>query len=1832
MREFLGQLTGEIICDKGEFTVYRPSKDAGEEPVLVKVPSARRPPAATIERLEHEYEVTRGLNPELIVRPLRIERRAERVALVLEDDGTQVNVAELLGAPMEAGLFLKIALGTTMALAEIHQHALIHKDLKPQNLLFNPGTGHVRMTGFGIASRLPRERQNPEPPEGITGTLAYMAPEQTGRMNRSIDSRSDLYALGCTFYEMLTGVLPFTATDPMGWVHCHIAKEPMPPGERVAVPGQISAIVMKLLAKPAEERYQTASGLAADLRRCLAEWESCGRIDPFPLGAHDIPDRLVIPEKLYGRDSEINVLLAAFERVVAGGTSELVLISGYSGIGKSSVVNELHKVLVAPRGLFASGKFDQFKRDIPYATLAQAFQTLVRQVLGKSETEVAHWRDTLREALGPNGQLIINIIPEIELVIGEQPPVPELASQDAQNRFQMVFRRFLGVFARPEHPLVLFLDDLQWLDSATLDLFDYLITEPEVQHLLLVGAYRDNEVGRLHPLMRMMESIRKTPARIQEIVLAPLGHHDVCRLVSDSLHCEQDRAEPLALLIHEKTGGNPFFAIQFFTALAEQGLLAFNPDTAAWNWDLAHIGSRGFTDNIVDLMVGKLNRLPKATQETLKQLACLGNTADIATLSLVLGEEEESTHAALWDAVRAGLVLHLKETYAFLHDRVQEAAYSLIPEGGQAAAHLRIGRVLAARTASAELDEKIFEILNQLNRGAALIWRQKEKNRLAELNMIAGRRAKSSTAYKSALGYFSAGIALLGSDPWENQHDLTYQLCFGRAQCEYLNTNFEEALSQFDALLTRAKTKLQKVEIYCAEVDIYTRKTELAKAVELGIEGLGLFGIKISPHPTRKQVLAEYNQLWVKLGARRIEELAALPGMTDPEMHSAMSILEVLYTGALCTDQNLFLSWSCHMVDISLTHGNCDASAMGYGYMGLALGPVFGRYREGYDFGKLGYDLVEKHGLLAYKAKINFIFGDCINCWHRHLGTDMEYLRVAFDTAVEVGDLTTACYCCNHIAINFLALGKPLEEVHREAERRQEFTRRYRFDPPSEAIIAIDRVTQNMRGLTAHFSTFSGDHFDQAEYESFMDGYGTCIVTCWYYIMKLQARFMSGDFKEAKAAAEKAAPLLWSTMGHIQEAEYWFYYPLVVAACHQLGSPKEQRESLKTLKLCQEKLRKWAENCPENFLNKYALVSAEIARITRRPLEEAMALYEQAILSARENGFVQNEGIANELAAGIYLERGFETIARAYLREARCCYARWGAAGKVRQLDERHPWLAQTAALETVTMAVPPGQLDVMTIVKAQRAISSEIVLERLAETLLRIVLENAGAQKGYLYVIPETQLLAVIKPGREEMPIEFSRAPSVAISCVSTSILNYVKRACETVILSNAGANAGEFSEDPYILQAKPKSLLCMPIVRQARLIGVLYLENNLVAGAFTQERRAVLEMLASQAAISLETARLYSNLQRSQDDLKDQTCILQSILDSMGDGVIVANEQGEFILFNPAAKEILGIDAIEGGIEHWAKQYGMYLPDQCTLYPAEELPLSKALRGESVDKAEIFMLHSKRPQGFWLSVTARPLTDQTGLARGGVAVFSDFTARKKAEEELGKLNAELEQKVDERTAQLRAALRKETLLRREIHHRVKNNLQVISSLLFLQSIHVSDAGTQEVLRESRSRTRALALIHEKLYQSDNLTKIEFASYIRQLAASMFESYRISASTVQLRIAATGIFLGLDVAIPCGLIITELVSNALKYAFSEGKTGRIDIEFQLVKNGIFQFSVRDSGAGLPEGFDPEKVRTLGVKLVCDLATQLNGTVEFKNENGTVVNITFPEPLGSEHE
>ena len=1492
---------GERVFSRG----WRLDDNGNRLAVLLVALVADHPSRSELDRLTHEYELRDELDGAWAARPLALTRDAGRTVLVLDDLGGEP-LDRLLGRPLEVERFLRLAVAVTSALGKLHQRGLVHKDIKPASILFNEATGEVRLTGFGIASRFARERQSPHPPETIAGTLAYMAPEQTGRMNRSIDSRSDLYALGVTLYQMLTGVLPLTATDPMEWVHCHIARKPVPPAERLeSVPAPVSAVVMKLLAKTPEDRYQTAGGVKRDLRRCLAEWQARCRIDDFPLGLRDTPNRLLIPEKLYGRDREIATLLSCFDRIIKTGVPELVLVSGYSGMGKSSVVDELHKVLVQPRGLFASGKFDQYKRDIPYATLVQAFQSLVRPLLSTSDAELASWRRALLEALGPNGRLMIDLIPELKLIIGDQPPVPELPPQQAQSRFQLVFRRFISVFARTNQPLAVFLDDLQWLDAATLDLLEDLLRS-DIQHLMLIGAYRDNDVAPAHPLMKKLGGIRAANGKVVEIKLSRLDQEHLGQLVADALHCQPERAAPLAKLLHVKTDGNPFFAIQFLSSLVEEGLLAFDHDGARWSWDIDRIHAKGYTDNVVDLMVGKLTRLPTETQNALQQLACLGNIAERTALSMVLGISEDQLDTTLWPARHQELVERVAGAYRFVHDRVQEAAYEQIPEQMRCEMHLRMGRLLAVHAAPENPQKAIFDIVNQLNRGASLMTSMQEREQLAALNLLAGERAKASTAYVSALNYFAAGAALLAEDCWERRRELPFALELNRAECEFLTGALPNAESHLAALFARVTDMADRAAVTRLGIDLYLALNKPSRSVAVGLEYLKYLGVSWSPHPTDEEARRAYQRVWSELGRRATEELIALPLMTDPASLASLDLLNRLSSPAQYTDLNLYTLVVCQMLRLTLDRGNSDASAVAYGRLGMIAGLRFGEYEGAYRVGQLAYDLVEQRGLWRFQAGVYLNFGNMVMPWTRHIRTCCEHIGRAFDAAQKAGDLVYAGICSGLRVLNLLTVGDALADIEREAERVQ--FGHLQLGTNLEIVSVALAIVRMLRGATVSFGSLDNGQFDEQRIERrFTNTSDVTAGQCLYWICKLQARFMAGDYATAVDAASRAQPLLSMSLTIMEAADYHFYSALSYAAVCDSMPAGQRTSTLEALAPHHRQLASWAAACSENFESRAALVGAEIARIDGRALD-AMDLYEQAIRSAQASDFVHNEALAKELAARFYAARGFDQIAHLYLRNARDCYLRWGADGKARQLDAMYPHLKmeEPAPAPTTTIAASVEQLDLATVIKVSQAISGEIVLKKLLEMLMRTALEHAGAERGLLILSrgAEQRIAAEATTDGDLVTVHL-RDEKVTATVLPESVLHYVLRTRESVILDDASSH-NPSSADPYIVENCLRSMLCLPLVNQGKLAGILYLENNLTPGVFTPDRVALSKVLASQAAISLENSRLYR-------DIEDRERKIRRLVDSNIIGIIIADREGRILEANDAFLRISGYDRLE-------------------------------------------------------------------------------------------------------------------------------------------------------------------------------------------------------------------------------------------------------------------------------------------------------------------------------
>jgi predicted ATPase/signal transduction histidine kinase/tRNA A-37 threonylcarbamoyl transferase component Bud32 len=1537
-----------------ETIIYRAQASINQAATILKVLKAEYPTLEAITRLKHEYQIRQNLNSEQIVKTITLETFNHRLGMVLEDFGGQ-SLGKLLEKEiLSPRVILTIAIQITKALEYLHQNQIIHKDIKPSNIIINSQTKQVKLTDFGIATKLNKENPQFNNPNSVEGTLAYMSPEQTGRMNRTLDYRTDFYSLGITLYEMLTGKLPFPSKDPLEIVYSHIAIQAISPHQiNLEIPQSVSDIVMKLMSKNAESRYQSAAGLLADLETCL-QLETTEKIADFQPGRLDILSQLLIPQKLYGREQQVNELLAAFERVGAGSPkslppkqntekpalpnpknlspeslspnqntekaahsqSELMLVSGYSGIGKSAVVNEVSKPITKAKGYFISGKFDQFKRNIPYASLIQAFNSLLRQLVTESAASLETWRTKILTALGTDGKVIAEVIPELELIIGKQPEVPEVGLTEAQNRFNRLFKEFLRVFAAKEHPLVIFLDDLQWADSATLKLMQTLITDPEQQYLLLIGAYRDNEVSPTHPLIQTVEEIEKTGTVVNNIVLKPLDLENVTELVAETLNNSTEKVKNLAELICNKTGGNPFFLTQLLQALYQDNLLKFNfsplGGTGGWNWSIDEIQAIGITDkSVVELVASRIEKLPTATQEVLKLAACVGDKFALDVLSLVSEESANATANELYAALQAGLILPLSDayriplvfdtaesinlkldtsrvSYKFLHDRVQQAAYSLIPEDQKQSTHLKIGQLLLHNTPSEKLEENIFDIVNQLNVGIDRISQQAEKIELAQLNSTAGRKAKAANAYEAAVKYLRVAMELLPADCWHSQYDLTLAIYESTAEAEYLNFNFENSKKLVDFVVQQAQTLLEKLNVYELQIQSYNGQNRLVEALNTGLKVLKLLGICFPENPKPLNIVAGLINTKLSLGLKRIEDLANLPVMTDPNQQAAMRILSGILSTAIQAKPQLVPLLAFTMVKLCLKYGNSPYASSAYVFYGVVMCKL-GDISLAYQCGQLAIRLLDKFPSRSIQSRIYASFGCFIQQWKSDLNSGLGDLMEGFKTGMESGELEYAGYSISQYCIYKLWMGEPLDLVEEETGKYLKLMQQYQLEVALQYISIERQTVLNLRGQAVERCYLVGDNFNELKTLPALIEAKSFIAVCLVYKAKAMLNFIFRNYAQALENSRLFEKYEEAAAGLYVVSVNNFYCSLSLLALYPKVDKGEQKQYLKKVIHLQKNMKKWAVHAPMNYQHKYDLVAAEKARVLGQNCQ-AMDLYDRAIDGAAKNGYTQEEALAYELAGEFYQSLGKQIISQAYLTKAYYGYIRWGALAKVKHLESIHPFLvAQTRGAETRNLDVTRTTtgnttsnglgdfLDLATFIKSSQAINSEIVLENLLSKLMKIILENAAAQKVVLLLLKDDKLcIEAVGNSTDNTATVLQSIPFENSEDLPVSAINYVFRSQKPLVLEDATV-AEHFNTDAYIREFQIKSILCLPLIYQSHLQGIIYLENKLTAGAFTTDRVEVLKVLVSQIAIAIENAHLYAEEQEKSQQLEKSFVELQ-------------------------------------------------------------------------------------------------------------------------------------------------------------------------------------------------------------------------------------------------------------------------------------------------------------------------------------------------------------------
>ncbi len=1511
------------------------------------------------------------------------------------EDFAGVPLEQLLDDSMSVESFLPLAIQLADAVAELHARGIIHKGLRPSGVFVNTATRQLKLANLASATRIPW--QQPEAGDMVlpAGMLPYMAPEQTGRMNRAIDFRTDLYALGVMFYRMLAGRLPFAADDPMEWVHCHIARTQSPLTElHPELPRALSDIVDKLLAKMADHRYQTAAGLRTDLETCLRWLSESGRIGAFALGTADVSSRLIVPQRLYGREREVEALMEMFERVVRTHSCELALVVGYSGIGKSALVQELYRPIIRQRCYFLTGKFDQYRRDVPYASLAGAFRGLMRQLLAETEGNVDAWRSRIRAALDINAQLIIDLVPELELLIGAQPPAPEMHGADARRRFFLAFAHFVAVFARPECPLVLFLDDLQWADAASLELLEYLVTTSRLRSFLLVGAYRDNDVGFGHPLTLMLESVQRSGIALHKLELGPLAPALVRQMTRDTMPSTRDVA-PLAELLYRKTLGNPFFLIQLIKTLVNEGMIAFDTRTASWKWDLEQIENQDYSDNVADLMSRRIAHMSVETRRVMQLAAVLGARVDVRSLAVIAGYEPGAIRDVLEEAVREGLLLAHGGSYAFLHDRVRQAAYGMLRVTERPALHVRIGRRLLAKLPRDAVEAKVFEVVDQLNRGLELISDPSERLQIARLDLVAGMRAKASGAFVAAATYLASGISLLPADAWDVCYETAFALHIHAAESTYLAGRFADADDQLSQLVARARNSNDVVAAIAVRVDLLTAQGRIAEAIETALAGMNRFGLSLPRCPTDEQVDHAYRAMWALLGERSIESLAALPPMQDSEQQALFRLIMCVVPGAYFFDFHLYLLLASHQVMLCLRHGNAEAAAFGYAVLALCLIARFGRYAEAAGFVSVAAELAERSEEPRLKLRAWMPLWGLAGFWIRPYRDSLEGLRRCFRLGVQLSDLTYACYAGIFIAAVRLNLGDPLDDIAREHAEALDYARAMNFGMMTDAAIAQRQLLRSLRGETERFGSLNDASFDESAFERAV--MGQPYTAAWYLVSKLQARFWAGDVEDAWSAAQALAPLREAMPAMPTYADYRYARALTIADRYASLSTEERAAGLGELREYQADLAALSRLCPENWRPRHALVSAELARIAGDVLLAEHA-YEEAISAVRSDD-VSHRALAYERAARFHRERGFELFADAYLREAHASYERWGAHGKVRQLEVGHPLLARSTS--ATGEATAPEALDAISIAKASRAISSAIVLADLQTVLLRLSMENAGACRGALLLAKQGRWMveAALDVDRGGPPLP--ARPLSQVETVSQPLIAYVRRTRQPVVLDDAIRDPLFGATFARGAARRPRSVLCMPILRQDHLVGILYLENDLVAGAFSSDKLAIVEQLAAQAAISLENAHLYGDLRREIDErraaqnaLQANQALLQAIVDNSTAAIFVKDRAGHYLLVNSLWETTVGVSrhAALGRTDH-----EVFEREQADLFRANDELVFASEQPVEVDEPVLTTSGGR----IYLALKF-PLLDAAGRPYALCGIATDITERKRIEQAL--------------------------------------------------------------------------------------------------------------------------------------------------------------------------------------------------------------------------------------
>ena len=1807
----------ETLHTSARTRVYRAARRSDGKPVVLKTLHGARITPELLARFRQEYEINALLNPVAGVSEVHKFDTSGTPTIVMEDieGDTLSQTAKPIRDLTE---FLKIAIAVTDALGQIHARQIIHKDINPSNIIYNPNTGNVKIIDFGLSTLLPRETVAQVNVNVLEGTIAYISPEQTGRINRPVDYRADFYSLGATLYELLGGVRPFEETDPLSLIHSHLAKQPVPVSAvNPAVPSPLSDIIMKLLAKNAADRYQSAFGLKADWIECQRQWQAGGAIREFPLGQNDVSDRFQVSQTLHGREDELRQLLSAFENARRG-SAEVVLIAGEAGMGKTNLVHELQIPIARQNGIFISGKYAHSPNPTPYSGLVDALRALIRQLLSESEASLASARQKINEAIGVNGQVILNLIPEAEHVLGPQPPLQSLSPEEEQNRFNLTLQNFLESFLNSERPLILFFDDIHWADVASSSFLQRFAASANLHHVMVIASVRNSAITSDHPLHGLLQKFIDEGNTVTQIDLNPLRVDEVNRLLAQSLHCPLDNSLALAEVIQAKTGGNPFFINEFLRGSHSDGLIRLNLERGGWDWDLQGIQARQLTDNVLEVMAEKINELPDDTRRMLEFAACIGYEFDLSTLAALSNQPQPETASALRPSLRSGLVVPLTPNYliaeqaetesdaryAFAHAGIQQGVYEAIPQAGRTSIHWRVGQRLLQSSSATEREQTVFGLVNQLNLGAGMADTQEDYLELIRLNLLAGQKAQATAAHDIAYHYLKTGVGLLEHIPahWREQYSLAFNVHVACAEAAYLTGDLEEKNRLVSALLAHANPGLDQSRAHEIDMRAYLARDERTSAVRAGLEALRCLGVILPLKPNTFQILAALLRVRFLLSRKSKAELLQLPELDDERVERIFWIVRIIFSPAYTNIPTLLPLLFLKTVELSLKHGKGSISGFAFVGYGFLLTVALGDIKGGSEFGAIGLQLADARAVEKERCAAKGLHATVLQFWTEPLRNTLSLLMDSYRASLNlVGDYAQASNSALIYVYHSYWAGCKLYELEQEMSAFSGRIKQMRQSSNLNHVGFHHQVVLNLMGKSADPRKIVGAAYDAESQlpEQIAKNNRSIVMNIYMYTMYLN--FLFGDYQSALGYSASCKEFLDGGAGAYTSFMYPFFDSLARLALWNDATPAEKEHWLKIITANQKNSKKWAAFAPENHQHKYLLVEAELAR-ARGDTGKARELYDESIALAKQNLFLNEEALARELAGKVHLERGLHELAGHYLGQAVRAYHEWGAFAKVKHLEEAYPQFFSRAeagaglsssVITSSTNTDGAAAIDFASLMKATQALSSEIVLEKLFASLLEAAIENAGAEKGWL--LREQAAMWMIEAQGVRGNVRVLAESPAHPQDLPVSILSYVARTQETVVLDDA-ARSGQFARDPYLIAHKPKSILCVPMLNQGKLSGLLYLENNLTTNAFTPERLEVIRVLASQAAISFDNARLYGDLRRNEEKYR-------ALFENSRDAIFVITANADIVDVNQATLDLFG-----------------YTRDELLKLGMAEIGVTEEQFAGFQDligaqgSVRDFEVNLTRKDGVVMEclLTATLRRDDDGAPNSYQGILRDITERKRAARMLEAYSHNLEQMVEERTTEARrarqdaeAANAAKSIFLASMSHEIRtpmNGIIGMTGLLLGTELTNQQRDFAEVIRASGETL--LTIINDILdFSKIESGKMELENQpfnLRECIDSALDLVVTRAAEHHLDLACI-----LEEDVPPAVfgdvtrlrqVLLNLLGNAVKFTESGEVVVTVKVDKAISQQNdserispvsastvALQFTVRDTGIGIPQ-------------------------------------------------